>query len=496
MPHPFQFTRRLASFGALLGAVLAFGCSDAPTAAADTALRPASLDPSLAISTSAAVGQRIITDRYVQVFALPSRSATVIGTQRDHVYGRVVEGPSAVTMTEPYPLFRIDFDAGTDGWALGAYLSLTAAPPPTTTVAVATVTVSPASASVLAGGTVQLSATTRSGTGEILTGRVVTWTTSNAAVATVSATGNVLGVASGSATITATSEGRSGTATVTVSTVITPPPPPPPTTGSAVFASRWGTATGTSQSAYLDSGNPTPWGFVCCSSNSNSAISTAASLGLADWPVANVYRVGMQAGASGIQTHQIQVDLGAPSANSHRYFRYYLQVPYGDDHGTSSESTIEHGVETTSATNSGGRGLNLMRLPRNDGTWFPVFRDIASGWRYVASGLRLAKNRTYRMEWHATYLASTYSIQVRIYDAAGTLVATENDFFQYLPVRNTSARLGAITFPYVAADHRYFRVGTNGPSSNFPMANLRTDNLFLHGAMAVCTTGWCGPVAP
>jgi len=55
-----------------------------------------------------------------------------------------------------------------------------------------------------------------------LAGRVVTWTTSNAAVATVSASGFVTGVAQGTATITATSEGKSGTSTITV----TAPPPP------------------------------------------------------------------------------------------------------------------------------------------------------------------------------------------------------------------------------------------------------------------------------
>src|SRR5205814_4107300 len=52
--------------------------------------------------------------------------------------------------------------------------------------------------------------------GNVLTGRTISWTSSNAAVATVSGTGLVSGVAAGSATITATSEGRSGQAQVTV----------------------------------------------------------------------------------------------------------------------------------------------------------------------------------------------------------------------------------------------------------------------------------------
>src|SRR5207253_1005738 len=71
--------------------------------------------------------------------------------------------------------------------------------------------------------------TPRDAGGSPLPGRVVTWTTNNASVATVSPSGLVNGVAPGSATITAWSEGLSATAIVTVTAVpvpsvaITPP---------------------------------------------------------------------------------------------------------------------------------------------------------------------------------------------------------------------------------------------------------------------------------
>jgi len=81
---------------------------------------------------------------------------------------------------------------------------------------VATVTIAPTSATVTVGGTQQLTATTRDASGNVLTGRTVTWTSSNTGVATVSTTGLVTAVAAGSATISATSEGRSGTAAITV----------------------------------------------------------------------------------------------------------------------------------------------------------------------------------------------------------------------------------------------------------------------------------------
>jgi uncharacterized protein YjdB len=101
-----------------------------------------------------------------------------------------------------------------------------------TSVPVAAVTVSPAPASVVAGQTVQLTATPRDANGNPLTGRVVTWSSDNTAVATVSSSGLVTGVVAGSATITATSEGQSGSSAVTVTAA---PPPGTCTTSSTTF---------------------------------------------------------------------------------------------------------------------------------------------------------------------------------------------------------------------------------------------------------------------
>ena len=81
---------------------------------------------------------------------------------------------------------------------------------------VASVEVSPDSASVAVGETAQLAAATTNGGGEPLTGRTVTWSSDDTEVATVSASGLVTAVAAGSATITATSEGKSGAAEITV----------------------------------------------------------------------------------------------------------------------------------------------------------------------------------------------------------------------------------------------------------------------------------------
>lgn len=84
-----------------------------------------------------------------------------------------------------------------------------------THVAVSTVTVAPATVSVAHGATTQLTATIAP-TGVDEPGLV--WTTSDATKATVNTTGLVLGVAAGTATITATSKdgAHTGTSVVTV----------------------------------------------------------------------------------------------------------------------------------------------------------------------------------------------------------------------------------------------------------------------------------------
>lgn len=93
----------------------------------------------------------------------------------------------------------------------------------TVTVApVATVAVSPASVTIALNGTTQLSATTSDASGHVLTGRAVSWSSSDETKAKVDGNGLVTGLSYGQVTITATSEGKKGTATVKVSDGIAP----------------------------------------------------------------------------------------------------------------------------------------------------------------------------------------------------------------------------------------------------------------------------------
>lgn len=81
---------------------------------------------------------------------------------------------------------------------------------------VATVSVSAPSGDITVGGSAQLIATPKDASGNTVSGKTVTWATSNATIATVNASGLVTGVAPGGATITATADGKSGSQAVNV----------------------------------------------------------------------------------------------------------------------------------------------------------------------------------------------------------------------------------------------------------------------------------------
>jgi hypothetical protein len=93
---------------------------------------------------------------------------------------------------------------------------------PVVPVAVRTVTVDPSADNPSPGQTIQLTATTLDGVGDTLTGRVVRWSSTRPAVATVSPTGLVTAIRGGTTIIVATSEYGTGASTITVTGPIAP----------------------------------------------------------------------------------------------------------------------------------------------------------------------------------------------------------------------------------------------------------------------------------
>jgi uncharacterized protein YjdB len=83
---------------------------------------------------------------------------------------------------------------------------------------VASVRVSPSSTTLTAGGSTTLTAEALDGSGNVLAGRAVSWSSQSPIVATVNSSGVLTAVAGGSTTINATIEGKSGSVAVTVNT--------------------------------------------------------------------------------------------------------------------------------------------------------------------------------------------------------------------------------------------------------------------------------------
>ena len=125
--------------------------------------------------------------------------------------------------------------AAVDGVSGTATLSVTEPPPPPPVVD--RVTVSPSSPSIEEGQTQQFSATAYTSAGMEISGKTITWTSSDTSVATINNSGLATAKDAGSTTIKAEVDGKSDTATLTV----TEPPPPPP-----MLRSRTATISGTS----------------------------------------------------------------------------------------------------------------------------------------------------------------------------------------------------------------------------------------------------------
>ncbi len=95
----------------------------------------------------------------------------------------------------------------------------TVAPAPVVPSAVASVEIVGEAQPLTIGATRALNAVLRDANGAVITGRAITWTSSNPAVATVSTTGNVAALSVGTATILASAGGRDGLRVVSVQPV-------------------------------------------------------------------------------------------------------------------------------------------------------------------------------------------------------------------------------------------------------------------------------------
>ncbi|HEX9218364.1 MAG TPA: Ig-like domain-containing protein [Gemmatimonadales bacterium] len=222
------------------GAIAADGLYTADTIPGDylvtATAQPTSAAPFTAASaTSPVSGSSRVKNRgqLAQVIETPSTASLLIGRAvQFSVYGKTKNGDSVAVIatwsSSNSAIATVSASGLVTGAAAGS-ATITAASggksaAATVTVSnvrVASVVISPATAGLLVSATLQLSAVTKDSAGNTLTGRAVTWSSGNPAVATVNGSGLLAGIAVGTATITATSEGAAGTAATAV-TAATP----------------------------------------------------------------------------------------------------------------------------------------------------------------------------------------------------------------------------------------------------------------------------------
>ncbi len=396
----------------------------------------------------------VLTGRPITWTTSSAAIATVSNTGL--VTGVAAGGPVTITATS-------------EGRSGSAAVTVTAPPPPPPPAPVASVTLSPPSASIAPGQTLQLAATLRDAAGNVLTGRVITWASSNPLVVTVAPGGLVAGVTSGGpVTITATSEGQSGTASITVTTT---------SVGTTLFESDWRTATGTSTTALRDGTKWSEW--VNYGGPQLLSVVPATGLGFPSG-MANVLRV-LQMGEQDAEHMQLTNGIPAPQVGSHLYYRIYTRVDEAAQSGGS-----DHPVEPMP-----GACPFLWTFKRSIGAtgWRPEWQfSNTPSEEWWSLRVQLQKNAVYRIEWHFHFItSSTFKFDTRIYDAAGTLLYTDADFLSGNFLNQTLLARDP-NFRNTNNDcFRHLFVGNNG------QANWTATNTYTYwGGVKVCRDGWCG----
>jgi uncharacterized protein YjdB len=246
---------------------------------------------------------------------------------------------------------------------------------------VATVTVSPASVNLQAGQTSPLTATLTDANGTVLTGRTVTWSSDNGSVATVNASGLVTAAGAGSATITATSEGKSGTASVTVSSIPVASVTVSPTTASLTVGQTVQlTATPKDANGNALTGRPVTW------SSNNGSVATVNASGLVTATGAGSATItATSEGKSGTAAISVTAPTGqfaigdSVQATVATWVRNTSQPPADPSTGT-PPSVI--GTQPAGARGVVDSGPVLNTTPGGDGSirYHVLFASAPSGW--------------------------------------------------------------------------------------------------------------------
>jgi uncharacterized protein YjdB len=362
---------------AVTGLAIVAACSSVATTAIDTKTPVASVSITLP-SSSLLVGQTqraIGTARDANGAALADRP---IKWQSSSVLIASIDDSGLILGVAPGDVV---LQATSEGVSAGVSMAVTAP-----VVHVAAVSVALAASSLIAGDSTQASATLRDGNGAVLSGRAVTWQSSNTAVATASSSGMIHALAAGSVTITASSEGQSGTAALTIAAQ-----PPPPVASITVSPAAPALEVGTTVqlSAVLRdangnvlTGRPVAW------SSTNTSAATVSSSGLVAALAAGSATIAATSGGVNGTTN---VTVTAPSGTA---------PIFSDDFESGSltkwnesNSTTQTVVNDAASAHSGARFMRMTYgLNGGDGGWLNKYLTPGFSQLYVRYYARFSTN--------------------------------------------------------------------------------------------------------
>ena len=251
-----------------------------------------------------------------------------------------------------------------------------------------------------------------------------------------------------------------------------------------LFHSDWGTALGNSNQARTDGDR---WNILA---DNGGGLEVVDATGLG-FPSANVLRVTAMESAAGF-ARLARTGLGVPPAGTSIWYRWYYrnEVP----------STADNSTHPIESGQTGGLEWSFNVQVQDNTSWRPELRpggDQQDVNRARWTGPVLDTGVTYCFELQVDKVDDTsVRAHVRLYDAAGTLLAGDADF------NNHSGGIAA-TQQMTLADAPLLHFSTTGGTT---LDELRAGNnglsaapgygqvLFAYqGAFALCANGWCGP---
>ena len=363
-------------------------------------------------------------------------------------------------------LVLIGITGGAGGWALRRLMRHR----------VAAVILSPARPTLPAGERRRITANVTDADGRTLPGRVVTWASSDPAVAAASESGVLKGLAPGTATITATSGRRSAAAAVTVTA--------PVGDSGVAFQSDWSTATGPSRNAVSDGGRwLNYWEF-----NHDSDVQLLSVVGGGPGG-RNALRVLQRGGSFAANLQQDSVV--APSTDY--YVRFYMR---NDDTSPAGDHIVTG--DTWKYTSL----IYMRKFGEPDG-WRYVIGLYGCGYTYPVGyfgpAQRLTYGAWYRFEYQVHFVDATHiQVHARVYDASGKLFLADAEFHQSDPGQASwNGRSDWTLASYYAAGHSFcvspqwltsFGMGNNGQDGS-----IDTGRAWYFAGVEIRTDHWAGP---